>query len=442
MANNLKFLHNALFSELYLWDVKRLIKSRFDSKFKIVRLGDYIFERTDKVKLYDFPNKEFGILGVNNKEGIFDAYTEKGENINQAYKVVNDFDLAYNPYRINVGSIGIKTPKHKNQFISPAYVVFGCKKEINPEYLYRLFKSTTFNSIINDNTTGSVRQNLKFNTLSNIKIPLPPIEIQNKLISTYNNLVLLAFEQESKAKELEENIERYLYSELGCKKEDNIKNVRLRTISYSKLTRWDFKEVYTLISKYPVIKVSEIVQSISTGTTPPTSHQEYFESATVNFYTPADLGVEMYLKNSERKINEQAIRDKKARQFNRDTLLFVGIGSTVGKVGIVGNDFATSNQQITGLTFFQNDLNLEYAYYYFEYFKHITTKESTQATIPIVNQEKILNIPIPLPSKVIQDNIVLNINSIKKKIRVLKAEVESKIEEANTIIEKQVFGIK
>ena len=129
------------FSEFNLWDVKRFVKSSITSKYEIVTLGKHISERGEKYKLYEYEDKSFGILGVNNKHGVFDAYTELGKNINQAYKLVKDFDLTYNPYRVNVGSIGMKTVEHRNQYISPAYVVFECKPSINAEFLYRLFKS-------------------------------------------------------------------------------------------------------------------------------------------------------------------------------------------------------------------------------------------------------------------------------------------------------------
>ena len=40
---------------------------------------------------------------------MFDALVEKGRKIKQKYHKVEDNWLAYNPYRIDVGSIGIKT---------------------------------------------------------------------------------------------------------------------------------------------------------------------------------------------------------------------------------------------------------------------------------------------------------------------------------------------
>lgn len=67
----------------------------------------------------------------------------------------------------------------KNEYISPAYVVFKCKDTLLPEFLYLVLKSTVFNSIIRENTTGSVRQTLSYDNLAVINIPVPSIETQN-----------------------------------------------------------------------------------------------------------------------------------------------------------------------------------------------------------------------------------------------------------------------
>ena len=148
--DSVQMIKTVSFKELYFWDTKRYKSVGISSNFKIVRLGDVIKSQTKKYKLFNHPEKEFGILGVNNKTGIFDAYFEKGEKINQAYKKMEIGWLAYNPYRINVGSIGLRKEEHKYEYISPAYVVFSCTDKILPEYLFTLFKTDTFNRIIND----------------------------------------------------------------------------------------------------------------------------------------------------------------------------------------------------------------------------------------------------------------------------------------------------
>lgn len=435
-----KYLNFIPFTNFDLWDVKRYTRKSISSKYEVIPLSECIREQQKKYKL-DEEEREYGILGVNNQEGIFDAYLQKGKEINQPYKKMEEGWIAYNPYRINVGSIGIKLKEHLYEYISPAYVVFSCLDNILPKYLFLLFKSETFNKVIRESTTGSVRQNLTIESLKNIKIPLPSLAEQEAIVNAYENKINQADQLENQADQLEIEIENYLFSELGIEKptpkKEKIKG--LQFVQFKDLERWDGKKNDKLNSLYRIEKMGKYIQDISTGTTPPTIRKEYFEGD-VNFYTPSDLGEDMFLSSSERKISNLALKDKKSRRFEKGTILFVGIGSTIGKVGIVENNYASSNQQITGFFIDDNYLINSYVYYYFDYFKHITTKEQTKATIPIVNQEKILNILIPIPPLEKQQEIVDYISALKVQIKDKKNTAEQLKHQAQTDFENQIFS--
>ena len=113
MSNKPALLSTVPFSSFSQWDVKQFFFAKILSKYPVEELGKHLIHQTEKIQLSDEPTKEFTILGVSNKIGMFDSSTEKGSKIKQKYHVVKDNWLAYNPYRINVGSIGIKTPNLK-----------------------------------------------------------------------------------------------------------------------------------------------------------------------------------------------------------------------------------------------------------------------------------------------------------------------------------------
>lgn len=186
MDNKTVFLSTTPFSTVYQWDVKQFFNRKMNSKYRVEKLGKHLIHQTAKIQLSDFPNNTFIILGVSNKIGMFDASTEKGSKIKQKYHIVKNDWIAYNPYRINVGSIGIKTSKLKGEYISPAYVVFSCKDTLIPEYLWLMMKSNFFNSLIKDSTTGSVRQTLHFEKLADIDAPIPSVYEQKKILKAYH----------------------------------------------------------------------------------------------------------------------------------------------------------------------------------------------------------------------------------------------------------------
>lgn len=260
------------FKDLLLWDVKRMLRKSISTNFPIVTLGTVITEQNNREKIFERPNEDFKILGVNNKVGLFDAYIENGKNINQPYKRVEQGWLAYNPYRINVGSIGVKLPHHKYEYISPAYVVFSCKHELNPEFLFLLFKTSTFNSIIRENTTGSVRQNLLFETLSSLQVPLPSLSVQEKLVEKFHKQIRLSEKQLKDAQALEEKTERKIAERLGIKIEFTETKKGLNVFESREITKWSVDYILKQgglaslrQSKYPVVQLGQIIDYLQYG---------------------------------------------------------------------------------------------------------------------------------------------------------------------------------
>lgn len=177
-----------MFSDILEWDYNSQFVSDIVSKYPIEHLVKHIQEENHKVNLSAKPDKNFKILGISNELGMFDAYIKKGREFKQKYKKVKQGWIAYNPYRINVGSIGIKDENVVNDLISPAYVVFSCKGTLLPEYLLFILKSEFGNQEIRNNTTGSVRQILNYDKLCNIRIPILPIDEQKAMMKKYKDL--------------------------------------------------------------------------------------------------------------------------------------------------------------------------------------------------------------------------------------------------------------
>ena len=231
--------------EFDLWDIKRYTSKKLKSTFNIEKISNCIKEENRKYKLYLEEDKTFGILGINNKDGIFDAYEQKGKEINQPYKKMEVGWLAYNPYRINVGSIGIRKKEHLYQYISPAYVVFSCLDNLLPEYLYLLFRTERFVKIINESTTGSVRQNLTSEILKTLEIPLPSISEQETIVKNYYDKITQATTYEQQAETLEKNIETYLFESLGIeqKTEQKTKKKGLQFVEFYKMNFWGVDKI-------------------------------------------------------------------------------------------------------------------------------------------------------------------------------------------------------
>ena len=122
------------------------------------------------------------VLSVSNRQG-FIKQSDQFENRNVAsedtsnYKIVEKNDFAFNPARINVGSIARLTTFEKG-IVSPMYICFRTQENVAPEYIDFFFESKHFYCEIQKRLEGSVRQCLSFEGLCNIPLSLPSFEMQ------------------------------------------------------------------------------------------------------------------------------------------------------------------------------------------------------------------------------------------------------------------------
>lgn len=132
------------------------------------------------------------VLSVSNRYG-FIAQTEQFEERSIAsedtsnYKVVSLNDFAYNPARINVGSIA-RLKNIEKGIVSPMYICFRCKEGTVPDFLEHFFCTKCFSLEVEKRLEGSVRMCLSFEGLCNIPIFLPSSKQQKSISEKINSL--------------------------------------------------------------------------------------------------------------------------------------------------------------------------------------------------------------------------------------------------------------
>lgn len=156
------------------------------------KLGELI-----KVKSNRNKNNEIDlVLSVSNTKG-FIAQSEQFEDRTVAssdisnYKIVEKDDFAFNPARINVGSIA-RLKLYNKGIISPMYICFKCLNILDNDYLEYFLMTHSFDVQMKKKLEGSVRQTLSSEALGEIVIDLPCIEEQKKIgevLSTINTKI-------------------------------------------------------------------------------------------------------------------------------------------------------------------------------------------------------------------------------------------------------------
>ena len=175
-------------------DLKKLKSAIIEMEYShmtknISHIGDFIEQTTKRNKDKTIHN----VLSVNNRQG-FIQQSEQFENRNVAsddtsnYKIVEKDDFAFNPARINVGSIARLTLFERG-IVSPMYICFRTRDGLLPEYLDYYFESKPFFTEIQKRLEGSVRQCLSFDGLCNIPFCVPSVEIQRQIGKRLSTLV-------------------------------------------------------------------------------------------------------------------------------------------------------------------------------------------------------------------------------------------------------------
>ena len=149
------------------------------------KIGEFIKEYSVR----NTTDENIPVYSVTNENGFCTGYFSKDVSSKDrtTYKIVPRGCFAYNPSRINVGSVDWQNCEDR-VIVSPLYVVFEVSDELDRQYLLHYLKSDVANAFIRANGAGSVRDNLRFNALSDIPIRFVPVEEQREIVKRIDNV--------------------------------------------------------------------------------------------------------------------------------------------------------------------------------------------------------------------------------------------------------------
>jgi type I restriction enzyme S subunit len=178
------------------------------------------------------------------------------------------------------------------------------------------------------------------------------------------------------------------------------------------------------------------IASVITGTTPSTNDpdnygDEYF------FVSPADLGSDKYVTITEKMISSKGFLH--SRSVRKGSTLFTCIGSTIGKVGIAGQELAT-NQQINAVVCDRDKADDEYVYYALDFLApQIRLLAGTQA-VPIINKSTFENQKLLLPPLPEQRAIAAILNTWDEAIALTERRIEAAQQHKKSLMQRLLTG--
>ena len=167
---------------------------------KRVPLGNFVTEYSARNK----NNEDIPVYSVTNSQGFCREYfgKEVASKDKTTYKIVPYGYFAYNPSRINVGSVDWQRCETQ-VIVSPLYNVFSVSDELDRQFLYYFLKSNIGRQMIRAKAAGSVRDNLKLDMLKEITIPESSLDDQRHCTATLDNLQYLIEFRKKQLKELD-----------------------------------------------------------------------------------------------------------------------------------------------------------------------------------------------------------------------------------------------
>ena len=168
-----------------------------------VRLGDYIEEYSVRNK----KGEDIPVYSVTNTQGFCKDYfgKEVASKDKTTYKIVPRGCFAFNPSRINVGSVDWQRNEER-VIVSPLYNVFSVSEQLDQQYLYYYLKSDFALQRIRAVATGSVRDNLKLAMLYEFPIELPEITEQRIIVDKLDRVKQIISLREKEVQALDDLI--------------------------------------------------------------------------------------------------------------------------------------------------------------------------------------------------------------------------------------------
>lgn len=348
----------------------------------ITKLGTVITEYSVRNK----SKENIPVYSVTNEQGFCTGYFSKevASKDRTTYKIVPQGYFAYNPSRINVGSVDWQDCEER-VIVSPLYVVFGVDKKLDQQYLLHYLKSDIARTYINALATGSVRDNLKFSVLQELPINLRPIDEQRKLASVLD----------------------YVDSVIG------LRNEELNTLDT--LVKSRFVELFgDPVSNPKDWNVEPLGKrcGIITGNTPPRSEPENYGKyiewiKSDNINTPFT-----FITKAQECLSEAGF--EKCRFVEAGSILMTCIA---GSIDCIGNVAVTDrrvafNQQINAIVPEQDEVL--YLYWLMQLSKPMIHRTINMALKGILSKSQLSEIVFPFPPITLQEQFVAFVEQTDK----------------------------
>ena len=276
-------------------------------------LGNLYVERNER------GNESLQILSVSIHSGVSAGELDSdnlGKTVRRSadkstYKHVYEGDLILNMMRAWQGAIGVAKIEG---MVSPAYISAIPNSEIYPLFMNFLLRRKDIIDQINNLSYGvtDFRKRLYWNSFVKVKCQIPCIAEQKQIVKVFEEFDHLIILHQRKCDETK-RLKKYMLQKMFPRNGEKVPEIRFSGFTDD----WEQR------------KLGELAEIVGGGT-PSTGIDSYWDGD-IDWYAPAEIGEQIYLKSSQRKITEEGLNKSSAKMLPIGTVLFTsraGIGKT------------------------------------------------------------------------------------------------------------------
>ncbi len=251
------------FNNLSNWSVAHILQSKFSfsKKYKIVKLKEFL--STTKMEWVNIEDDtKYPILGVRGQgQGVYINRVALGKELTmKKYQKSKQYHLFYCKVRTVKGQWGIVYPEYENSYASSnmQYLKIDLEK-ILPEYIELLLKIKKITDEWDKFAIGADGRHFPLNTLLNLEIPLPSLDIQKRIVDKI-------FNSQNILDNLKLEYKKYILEFKNAIFNKNISNEKniLTFLNYSKLNNWSVQNLlennFNYNQSYSLVKIKKFIK--------------------------------------------------------------------------------------------------------------------------------------------------------------------------------------
>ena len=328
------------------------------------------------------------------------------------YKVIKQGQFACSLMQVSRdGKMPVAMYKGEPAIMSPAYPIFEVNdvNELMPEYLHMYLSRPEFDREAVFHAVGGVRGSLDWEDFISLKMPVPHIDEQRKIVGEYQAVEQRIENNNRLIKALEDTAQAIYHHTF-------VENIDPENLPDG----W----------KWGMIKD---FGTIITGKTPSTLDEENFGDD-MPFVTIPDMHEKAYVFETERKLSIKGYMSQKNKTIPKDTICVSCIG-TAGLVVITTEDCQT-NQQINSILL-KNERDLYYLYISLKGMKQMISEYGLGGSVfNNLNKADFEDLRIILPNKDIITNFYEKVTPLYQNIKILLREQIVLVKTKNLLLSK------